>query len=272
MATGGSTMITQRPLCQTELAQEPCTDPLPITGYENMPLVSLEEAVEPLTDYLPDIQQYVQKAKEYSQNPADGLTHDESASIMLYTMAWEPQNECLYFVLNKTLRSRQRNLKPWFLYLKLFLNGLFRLPLTSCTVYRGVKLNMGREYVARKTITWWGFSSCTTAMKVLESETFLGQTGTRTMFIINCKSGRDIHKHSYFRSEQEVLLLATTQFEVIDYMTQGDLQIVVLEESQPPQLFFQPVCPESILNNKSNSSKMKHNAKKVLFYKSYLKD
>ncbi|CAF4918695.1 unnamed protein product, partial [Rotaria magnacalcarata] len=68
-------------------------------------------------------------AKEKCKKPADGLTHDESASIMLYSMGWEPIEQCLYFALNAALRSEDRgNLDPWYLYLKLILTALSRLP------------------------------------------------------------------------------------------------------------------------------------------------
>ncbi|CAF3125538.1 unnamed protein product [Rotaria sp. Silwood2] len=106
-----------------------------------MPLVSLEEVVEKFVDLLPTIQSHAYIAKQKRKKPADGLSQDESASIMLYTMGWEPLDECLYFVLNDILRSADRQkLKPWFLYLRLFLSGLLRLPLIRDTVQRGIKM------------------------------------------------------------------------------------------------------------------------------------
>src|SRR4051794_36128600 len=126
MTTDRGHKISHRPLCQTEIAQEPHDVLTPIGGYEKMSLVSLEKAVEKLIDFLPEIQYYVSKAKENYRDSGDGLTKDESTSIMLYTMSWKPCEECLYFVLNATLRSPDRQkLKPWFLYLRLLLNGLF---------------------------------------------------------------------------------------------------------------------------------------------------
>ncbi|CAF5020652.1 unnamed protein product, partial [Rotaria socialis] len=155
--------------------------------------------------------------KQMCDCPADGLTTDESASIMLYTMGWEPLNKCLYVVLNDTLRSseRQQKLKPWYLFLRLFLSALFRLPLLPKIAYRGVRLDLSKRYTEGKTIVWWGFSSCTTAVSVLQSEQFLGLTGTRTMFTLQCQSARNIRNHSYFPAEDEVLLMAATQFKVM---------------------------------------------------------
>lgn len=66
-------------------------------------------------------------AKMRCQNPpADDLSLDESASIMLYTMDWEPQDECLYFVLNANLRSENRKkLVPWFCFFEITLDCIF---------------------------------------------------------------------------------------------------------------------------------------------------
>ncbi|CAF2046777.1 unnamed protein product [Rotaria magnacalcarata] len=245
MATGGGeeNATIRRILRITDVTQEPLQFIVPITGYEGMPLVSLEKAVEPLVPILPAVQSHVYVAKQLCENPADGLTQDESASIMLYTMGWEPLHKCLYCVLNDTLRSREREqkLKPWYLYMRLFLNGLFRLPSLSKTAYRGVKLDLSKNYFEGKTIVWWGFSSCTTAVNVLESELFLGTTGDRTMFTLHCQTAKDIRKHSYHPSEDELLLMAATQFRVISCLNQGNLHIIQLEETRPPHPLLQPV-------------------------------
>ena len=251
MATGGGDIVTQRTLCQTEVALEPQEILPAITGYGNMPLVSLEKAVEKLVDILPRIQYRAQKVKQRCQNPADGLTQDESASIMLYTMEWTPPEESLYIVLNNTLRSPAREkLQPWLLYLRLFLGALFRLPPTSCDVYRGANLDFDllKNYTQNKTIIWWGFSSCTLDINILNSEKFLSKSGTRMMFIIHCHSGRDIHKHSYFKSESEVLLLPATQFTVTGCLDQSGLNIIKLTETDPSKIYLQPITSQSILS------------------------
>ncbi|CAF4059715.1 unnamed protein product [Rotaria sp. Silwood2] len=201
-----------------------------------MPLVSIEKAVEPLFTLLPGIEKKVWIAKQNCEIPADGLSSDESASIYLYSMEWEPQEHCLYFVLNATLRDKNRqSLKPWFLYLKLILTALARLPSTRMTVYRGVKLDLVNEYPEGKTFVWWGFSSCTSSVKLLQSEQFLGKTGTRTMFAIECYSAKDIQRHSYFETENEVLLPAARQFKVVGCLDQGNgLHMIQLQETEPP--------------------------------------
>jgi hypothetical protein len=146
-AGGGEEAITQRILRITDIAQEPLEFLAPVADYEDMPIVSLEEAVEKLVPILPAVQSYAYVAKQRCKKPADGLSQDESASIILYTMGWKPLDKCLYFVLNATLRSKDRqSLEVWFLY------------------FRGVKLDMSKSYIKEETVVWWGFSSYTTSI------------------------------------------------------------------------------------------------------------
>jgi hypothetical protein len=216
----------------------------PIKGYETRPLVSLEKAVEPIVPFVPDVQRMAYGAKkECKDPPADNLSIDESASLILYSMDWEPQEECLYQVLNTTLRSKDRKkLVPWFLFLKLLLTAFARLPSLHGFVYRGIKRDMRKEYSTGKTIIWWGFSSCTANMGVLSNEQFLGSTGTRTFFTIECTSGKDIRNHSYFPNEDEILLPPGREFQVVACLEQsGSLYMVQLKEIEPPFPNLEPV-------------------------------
>ncbi|CAF1152170.1 unnamed protein product, partial [Rotaria sordida] len=183
----------------SDIAGEPCRMLMPIQGYEKKPLVTLEEAVEPIVSYVPDVKRmvYIAKMKCAELSPG-GLPIDRAASITLYSMEWEPQNECLYYVLNQTLRNENRQkLKPWFLYLRLILTALAQLPSSVCNAFRGVKRDMRKEYPEGKTFVWWGFSSCTSKISVLQNEQFLGTTGPRTFFTIEfeaCLSqGKDLY-------------------------------------------------------------------------------
>ncbi|CAF4456958.1 unnamed protein product, partial [Rotaria magnacalcarata] len=223
MATGGGEEPSvQRMLRITDIAEEPLEFLTPISGYAKMPLVPLEEAIEPLVSILPEVQSYAYVAKQRSPN-------------------------------------RQQNLKPWYLFMRLLLNALFRLPVLQIIAYRGVKLDLSKKYNIGKTIVWWGFSSCTRAVGVLESDLFLGKTDDRTMFTLQCKSTRDIRKHSYFPVEDEVLLMAATQFKVVSCLNQGNLHIIQLEETIPPFPLIQPVTvvvPPSIKSTPSSTSMM----------------
>ncbi|CAF4478613.1 unnamed protein product [Rotaria sp. Silwood2] len=219
----------------SDIAGEPRRMLLPIQGFEKMPLVSLEHAINPIVSLIPDVEQMTWIAKQNCSSPKDGLTMDESASIMLYTMEWEPYEKSFYVTLNNTLRATVREqLKPWFLYLRLVINALQKLPPTHHVVYRGVKSDLAAEYSRGSTIVWWGFSSCTVSIEALKNERFLGKEGIRTLFSIECDSGKNIRSHSFYAEEDEVLLLPARQFEVIGCLDQGNgLQIIQLREIQP---------------------------------------
>ena len=215
----------------------------PIEGYENMPVVSLEEAVKPLINIVPKIERNAYFVKENCEEPEDGLTSDESASIMLYTYESMPQEHSLYVILNATLRLEQRQeLKPWFLYLRLILTALARLPSRNRVVNRGVREDLREQYPIGKPIIWWGFSSCTSSIGVLECEQFFGKTGTRTLFQIECYSGKDVKKHSFIRKEEEILLLPARQFMVTSCLDSGNgLHIIQLQETEPKYPLLEPV-------------------------------
>ncbi|CAF1242158.1 unnamed protein product [Didymodactylos carnosus] len=232
----------KRNLRYSDIQNEPKKMLLPVAGYQNMPLISLELAVKPLEHLMPQIQQHVWIAKQNCQEPtADGLTEDESASIQLYTMEWEPSSQCLYYLLNQTLRSEDRQqLKPWFSYLKLLLTALYKLPSVKCVVWRGIKTDLSDEYLKVKPFVWWGMSSCTDSLEIMESEQFLGKTGTRTLFNIECENGKIIKPHSYYKAENEILLLPATQFKVLGKTNAGNgLHIVHVREILPPYVLLQ---------------------------------
>jgi hypothetical protein len=162
-----------------DVKDEPLTTMTPIRGYDKMPLVSLEQAVRPLISYIPEIEHMVDIAKKRCQNPPpDQLTIDQSAEIMLYTMEWEPKETSVYYILNRALRTEDRQvLKPWFLYLKLLFTALSLLPSDKRLVFRGVRGDLKSGYRKGEKIVWWGFSSCTLEQGVLSNESFMGPSG-----------------------------------------------------------------------------------------------
>ncbi|CAF3462711.1 unnamed protein product [Rotaria sp. Silwood2] len=209
------------------------------TLIDNMP-----EAIDPLIPLVPDIKRKAWIAEFNPKAPADNLTPDESASIMLYSIEWMKEEESLYSILNSTLRKEKRDLlKPWFLYLKLILTALAKLPsIEDRTVYRGVKVNLSDIYQPGKKFAWWGFSSCASRIDVLEQETILGKTGMRTIFTIECKDAKNIRHHSMYADEDEILLLPATQFEVIcQYHPSEDLHMIQLKETEPSYPLRDPV-------------------------------
>jgi hypothetical protein len=216
----------------TDAGEEPTTGLTPLQGYETKPLVSLKEAVAPIDTPVHKLDSLVWMAERNSQNPADGLTSAESASINLYTMEGPNDNDTFHTILNKKLRSKKRHeLKPWYSYLKLFLTALYKLPSLKATIWRGVRGDISDLY--QNDFIWWGVSSCTEAMGVAEN--FVGRSGVRTLFMIECINGKSIKSHSMYPDESEILLIPATYLRVIDKCRPADdLHIIRLREETPP--------------------------------------
>ncbi|CAF0967610.1 unnamed protein product, partial [Didymodactylos carnosus] len=207
------------------------------------------------------LQKKVHITKLNSKNPSQGLTEDESAAIRLYTMQMNPAEKSIYYLLNETLRSEDRQkLIPWFSYLKLILVGLYKLPPVKRTIWRGIKMDLSEKFLKKSTFIWWGFSSCTESLEVLESEQFLGKQGTRTLFNIECENGRMITQHSYFKKENEILLLPATVFEVIGKTDVGNsLHIVQVKETKPLcSLLQDPNSPAQQGSHGNDSKEMRY--------------
>jgi hypothetical protein len=222
-------------LRMSDFTSEPKRMLPPIKGYEKEQLVSLEQAIKPIISFVPDIEEMVWTVKQNCQDPHDHLSSDESASIMLYTLEWMPREQSFYFILNQALRSQNRQeLIPWFLFLRLFIVALSKLPSTKHRiVYRGIKMDLTDQFSGGKTFIWWAFSSCSSSIKVLEQ--FLGETGHRTIFNIECDSAKDISQHSFYQSENEVLMYPARQFQVVSSFNSGNqLKIIQVKEIQPP--------------------------------------
>ncbi|CAF3012867.1 unnamed protein product [Rotaria sp. Silwood2] len=230
-----------------DAAEERLNSLTPLRGYAAEELVSLQEAVVKLRNLVHDVDVRAWTATNRCEHPIDKLNQDESAAIVLYTIEWDPHHPSLYLVLNQTLRLEdRRKLSPWFPYLKLLLTGLFKLPSTRCTVWRGVRGDLRPQYKQSRKVTWWAFSSCTTAIHVLESEQYLGTSGPRTLFAIDCLNGKNIQQHSYYAQEEEILLLPCTHLEVISHLSSMDnLHIIHLREIPPPFVLLEPPNPMS---------------------------
>ncbi|CAF3327125.1 unnamed protein product [Rotaria sp. Silwood2] len=221
-----------------------------------MPLLPLDIAVEQLISLLPKIKNYAKSAIELCANPpADGLTKDMSGAIRLYSMEEHLQDEPLYAILNRILRTEDRQqLKPWLFYIKLLHTALSHLPSIYQVAYRGIKLDLSDQYRTQETVKWLSFSSCTTTIDVLQSEQFYGTRGPQTIFAIDCHSGKNIRNHSLFPSEEEILLLPGTEFKITGLLKLADnvhmIQLKEIELSHPSSPFLPaPDLTEPISND-----------------------
>jgi hypothetical protein len=181
----------------------------PIFGYEDLPLLTLEEAVEKIIPLIPHLMDYVATAKEKYNRHSSLLTRDESAAIYLYSMGTS-----FFSCLNKTLRAENRGaLKPWFAFLKLFI--------TDDTL----------TFVDDEIHIWWSVNSCSMALNIVQS--FLGGEGT--VFAIDALDGKDISEFSAMPDEKEVVLMPGTRvrrrFESLN--VNGTIFILHLEQIIP---------------------------------------
>ncbi|CAF1584478.1 unnamed protein product, partial [Adineta ricciae] len=202
---------------------------MPLEGYEKESLVSLEQSIQSIIHlFNDDIHRYVYIARQNTRvNPTD-LSPDESAAVHLYSMQWTPVSDSLYIHLNRALRTVNRQaLAPWFPYLKLFLTALYKLPSCHKTIWRGVKDDLSAQYKKGEKIIWWGVSSCAGSVSVIEQ--FIGQNGIRTIFSIEATNAKFIRDHSYFKEEDEIILLPGTYLQIVDKMQPAqDLTIIHL--------------------------------------------
>jgi hypothetical protein len=174
----------------------------PIFGYEDSPILTLEEAVVKLIPLISGVKGYVMTANKKYNRHSDLLTRDESAAIYLYSMP-----SPFFSGLNTTLRAENRHaLKPWFAYLKLFMTALNKLPSIKKVVWRGVSGNVSSSFANHNTDIWWSVNSCSMDLNIVQP--FVGEDGT--LFAIEAEHGKDISQFSACTQEQEVILMPGT--------------------------------------------------------------
>ncbi|CAF1411681.1 unnamed protein product [Rotaria sp. Silwood1] len=200
-------------------------------GYFTCKLVSLEEAMGDVGKYLPEINRFVKMAKKHCTYPNEHkLSKDEAAALYLYTMEMSDEATA-YRLLNETLRAEDRStVRPWFSYLKLLDSAAAKLPKFKGTVWRGVNKNVSHTFKKGQKITWWSVSSCSTSVDVISS--FLSNAPQSTLFNIDCINGKSIAAYTCYPTEDEVILMPGTIFEVVSNPLHhhGGLHIIHLKE------------------------------------------
>jgi hypothetical protein len=201
----------------------------PVYGYLTHPLLPLRQALDPILPRINQLEEFIKIAKTQCYFPSEhGLTREESAAIYLYTMEWGEQS--LYLVLNKELRNSDRSvLLPWHGYLKLFDTALKKLPSLQSNLWRGINVNISKNFNTDATVVWWYFNSCSSVLKVIEQ--FINGKGDSTLFMIEAKNGKSISSYSSLPNENEVILGLGTRFRVLgDPFDHPNLNIVHLVE------------------------------------------
>ncbi|MEV7601404.1 ADP-ribosyltransferase domain-containing protein [Kitasatospora sp. NPDC089797] len=201
-----------------------------ISGVFDTPLLDFREAVAPVAALLRGLDRHVAQSDEFGrrragEGVADGLSADAIAALYLYTC-----ESAFYREINAVLRSPDRaRLVPYLPYLRLLFAAVAQLPARTEPLWRGVSLDLRKQYPVGKTVTWWGVSSCTSELGVAKS--FLGSRGKRTLFEVRPRRATGIQRFSAFTGEEEYILLPGTQLEVTDVQAQrGGLCTVTLTE------------------------------------------
>ncbi len=160
-----------------------------------------------------------------------GLDEDEAAAVHVYTMA-----SAFYKQLNAALRDPDRSrAKPFYPFLRLFLEAVARLPGTDAPLFRGVGADLHAQYPNGGEVTWWGVSSCTPKRSVATG--FLGSSGARTLFEVRPRAAVCIQKLSAFASEEEYIIAPGARLAVRSVSVAKDkLCTVVLDELDAPRL------------------------------------
>lgn len=174
-----------------------------LSGYEHLPLLTLEESTENLLNRVPGVMGYVSIAKQKCNRDLPLLTWDESAAIYLYTMPIS-----FFSTLNIALRDPNRQSHhPWIPFLKLLITALERLPSAKATIWRGISYDATSDFVDNSIYTWWSVTSCTTNVNRVQA--YLGESGT--LFAIETGHGKDISMLSAVPDECEVVLMPATR-------------------------------------------------------------
>ena len=101
------------------------------------------------------------------------------------------------------------------------------------------------------------FSSCIGSLDEIQSDRFVGRTGKRTLFQIECESGKAIKTHSQYDDIDEVVLLPGIQLQVIDQVHSNDgLCTIRLREINNTFTCLSPSLVHSVISTKRNDKKI----------------
>jgi len=173
-----------------------------------------------------------------------GLDTNEALTIIYYTVdaqhdgIKETREKSVYKELNNALAMRDSNrLEKWKPYLFYLIRGLSKLPSESCTVYRGLDVQLTQKterYHVGNTVIWPAFTSTSTSSSILSS--FANTKGTwASMDIVE---GKDISKLSIYPQESELLLLPNSEFRVEEILGTSTKRLVIEFHKLSPNAFL----------------------------------
>ena len=200
----------------------------PISGISDEPLpATLKDAAKMLCS-LAQIEKCVQTGKKLAHlkkgAPTRPMSEDEYASVLLYT------SNAIYSDLNRVLRSEDRaSVKKYFKYLRLLFHSADALPKKEKTLWRGISVDLSKQYKPGSDVTWWGVSSCTEDKHVAEN--FMNGCGGDVSFLtIETKNSVPISDITFYSNEKESLLLPGTKLHVKSVEKKGKVAYIHLIE------------------------------------------
>ena len=109
-----------------------------IDGYQNEPVVSLEESFHPLDREINQLSAQINEAKTKCHYPSEhDLTRDEAAALYLYSMKGDRNS--VHSRLQRAWQSGDRaQIQPWLKFLKLVKSGSDKLPSTKAAAWQGM--------------------------------------------------------------------------------------------------------------------------------------
>jgi hypothetical protein len=201
-----------------------------IEGYEDEPLVSLEEALKPFDDKIDQLSYYIKEAKIKCHYPSEhSLTRDESAAIYIYTMKWGHGYESLYDHLQAAWKSKDRSeLKPWFKYLRLFKSAFDKLPDTKTEIWQGKLFDetLKEQLISNSLSLYSSMGLCSLSEK--EVKEYLEKHGANQMLLVAYKNvdGKSMAIYAAGNNSNQVLVFPGMKLGVSNcemYGTNGSL-------------------------------------------------
>jgi hypothetical protein len=89
---------------------------------------------------------------------------------------------------------------------------LDRLPTVKEILWRGVPLDIGKNFSKNQLVTWWSVNSCSSSVDIIKN--FLCNNKNSTLFLIEAINGKKVSGYTEFENEDEVILRMGSQFSV----------------------------------------------------------
>ena len=212
----------------------------PVPGLLEQAIVSLEEAISNLN--LKNKRYYLETAQSCVYG-RDNVTDDEARALFLYTCQWDLTEESLFYLVNSSLRNRERTtIRPYVPYIRLLISAMSKVSRDPCrTLWRGVAMDLEAIYKAKlgRNVVFWAFTSTTISMDALD--TFIPpDSSKRTLFSIKVGSAADLGGFSAYSDEAELLLFPGTVFEVLN-VKRISPDVILVELKAVRNLCGQPV-------------------------------